>query len=80
MATLGSVLKGLGQILLLPFLLPAIWNGDTMAGTQAPILGLEDKSHVPEWKGSKIEDLVLHPFEALCQPQTACLQTSLQSR
>lgn len=41
MATLGSLLKGQGEILHLPFLLPATWNGGVMAGTAVPILGLE---------------------------------------
>lgn len=34
MATLGSLLKGPGQILRPPFLFPATWNGDIMAGIQ----------------------------------------------
>lgn len=41
METLGSLLKGMGLILLLPFLLPAAWNGEVMAGAPACILGLE---------------------------------------
>lgn len=39
--TLGSLLKGPGQILHPHFLFPATWNGDIMGGTPAPILGLE---------------------------------------
>lgn len=50
MATLGSLLKGLGQTQLLPLLLSATWNGDVMAGTPAPLLGLE----------------VTHTIEAMC--------------
>ena len=41
MVTLGNLLKGMGLILLLPFLLPATWNVNVMAGALAPVMGLE---------------------------------------